>query len=373
MKKIHITLVGGQPIPVYLGIASQECDEVVLVHSDTTLDEAQRIEKNCDKACVFVPCPPNDIAEIQATAKRLKEEFEACEVVLNITSGTKLWSIIFNQVFANHAQTKSIYVDQLNTVYDINTNEQHTLSMDMHKRFELYGSPLVNFTPLAFYTEKDYEGAVQIEKVRKINIGAFTELTNNERGVYDKNEGLVLSKNGSSMEWNWDEGWVAFDIIGYSGYPNFMRIEMDHPQEIVLNTSWFELKTAFELKKNPAVKGIYLNCEFRSAINQPKNEIDIIADFGMRLLFVECKTMIREITDIDKFRSAVRNYSGTSSTALFVTNDRTKGMRHEKYLSAMEKCKDNDILTFNFSLWDKKPETSMNAIVNKYLQKINKR
>jgi hypothetical protein len=87
--------------------------------------------------------------------------------------------------------------------------------------------------------------------------------------------------------------------------------------------------------------------------------------------------MIKEITDIDKFRSAMRNFSGTSSTPLFVTNDKvTKGSKYDKYdkfLSAMEKCNDNDIPTFNFSLWDGRTETSMNAIINEHLCKINKR
>lgn len=374
MKKIHIALVGGQPIPVYLGIVSHECDEVVLVHSDTTLKEAQRIQENCSKSCTFVPCSPNDILEIQATAKQLMAQYQACDVVLNVTSGTKLWSIIFYQIFSNHPQTKSIYVDQLNTVYDINTNEQQRLSIDIHKRFELYGNPLINFTQLSNFTQKDCNAIPKIEKVRKLNIRTFNELTNKDAECYSANEGEIYLADGSSMKWNWEEGWVDFDVMGYLGCYNQTKIELDHPKEVVLKNAWFELKAAFELQKNPGVKNIYLGCEFLTQKDKPKNEIDIIADFGSRLLFVECKTMINEITDIDKFRSAMRNYSGTSSTALFVTNDKvSKGVRYEKFLAAMEKCKDNDILTFNFGLWNQKPETSMNSIVNEHLQKINKR
>lgn len=377
MKKIHIALVGGQPIPVYLGIVNHECDEVVLVHSNNTLDEAQRIEKNCAAKCTFVACSPNDLAEIKTIAGRLKEDFLDCDVVLNITSGTKLWSVIFFQVFSDHPQTKSIYVDQLNNMHNVQTNDVQTLSIDIRKRFELYGNPLTRFTPLYEYTLKDRDAIAKIEKVRRINKGAFTDLTNSESKVYEQNEGSVYSSNGSKMTWDWEEGWVEFTMMNYAGYTQKKRIELDHPKELILYSSWFEIKTALELQKNPDVKGIYLNCEFPSQKDNPKNEIDIIADFGTRLLFVECKTMIKEITDIDKFRSAMRNFSGTSSTPLFVTNDKvTKGSKYDKYdkfLSAMEKCKDNDIPTFNFSLWDGRTETSMNAIINEHLRKINKR
>jgi hypothetical protein len=84
--------------------------------------------------------------------------------------------------------------------------------------------------------------------------------------------------------------------------------------------------------------------------------------------------MKKEITAIDKFRSAMRNFSGTSSTGLFVTNDRAvNGYRHELYQASMEKCKDNDILTFNFGFWDKSNNTSLNAIIDNRIVKTNKR
>lgn len=57
------------------------------------------------------------------------------------------------------------------------------------------------------------------------------------------------------------------------------------------------------------------------------------------------------MTDIDKFRSTIRNFGGTSSTGIFVTNDKPTYKNLERYQHAMEKCKDNNILTYNFALW----------------------
>ena len=127
------------------------------------------------------------------------------------------------------------------------------------------------------------------------------------------------------MKWNWDEGYVEFQMTNrYGRYVNSIEVVCEHVREVVLHNAWFELKTALELKKHTNVKGIYLNCEFLTKEKDPKNEIDIIADFGYRLLFVECKTMVHDVTDIDKFRSAMRNFSGTSSIGVFVTNDMAK-------------------------------------------------
>lgn len=47
-----------------------------------------------------------------------------------------------------------------------------------------------------------------------------------------------------------------------------------------------------------------------------KNEIDIIMNTGNKLLFVECKTRIMHLTDLDKFNNVVKTYGGTGSKAL---------------------------------------------------------
>ena len=85
--------------------------------------------------------------------------------------------------------------------------------------------------------------------------------------------------------------------------------------------------------------------------------------------------MVFNVTDIDKFRSALRNFSGTSSFGLFVTHDRPNNKTREKYNHALEKCKDNDIQTFNYSLRhdDPKNNPSLNDIINELLHRQNKR
>lgn len=376
MSKVHIALVGGQPIPVYLGIMEdEECEKVLLIHSYSSLKEAQTIQKYCGKKCSFIEYAPTDIEAIKKATDEIRKAMDEDEVTLNVTSGTKPWSLIFYQAFSNHTSVRIIYIDQLNRWYNLKSEESKLLNIDIFKRFELYENPLKRYRTLDYFSETDYKAIGYIETVRNKHIGAFTDLTNRDKDEYNKEEGEIISKNGSIMRWNWNEGWVNFEMINYNGFPlKPIRIELDHAKEVVLNTAWFELKTALELRNNPNVKDIYIGCEFLLKDEKAKNEIDVIADFGSRLIFIECKTMISEITAIDKFRSAMRNFSGTSSTGVFVTNDRvSKGTRYERYMATMEKCKDNDIITFNFGLWNKKEDSSLNSIINEAITKINKR
>ena len=54
------------------------------------------------------------------------------------------------------------------------------------------------------------------------------------------------------------------------------------------------------------------------------------------------QTRLFKITDIDKFRSAVNNYGGLGSKALFITDIPLSEQ-------ALEKCVDNNILSFSIT------------------------
>ena len=113
---------------------------------------------------------------------------------------------------------------------------------------------------------------------------------------------------------------------------------------------------------------------FESKVGRTKNEIDIIADTDERLVFVECKTMIYDTTDIDKFKSALRNFSGTSTLGVLVTNDDVKKEKRKiHYEHVVEKCDNNHILTFNFSQYehDNNHTLSLNSMINSKLNISN--
>ena len=105
-----------------------------------------------------------------------------------------------------------------------------------------------------------------------------------------------------------------------------------------------------------------------SSVGVHEAERNVIVNVGGKLLFVECKTQIADNTDIDKFRTAVRNYSGMGGKALFVTYS---PMRPE----AVQKCKDSGILTFSFQKdsYLMRPESELLNMLDKEITNINKK
>lgn len=376
MKKVHITLVGGQPVPVYIGIKDDgQANTVILVCSAQSKTEAERIEEQFPKRKILVKeCPPVELEGIENLAIKLFKEYADYEKTINLTSGTKLWSLTFFRVFNQDRNSHFIYIDQNNHITDILTQNTHIGSINTLKRFELYGTPLTSFRLLEEYDDEDLHIAKEIERIRNRNRYEFIRLTGN-RNAHEMNERDILAtEKGSRLEYSQDERWARIELYNSNGFLT-KEFHCKHLFDILFNSGWFELKTAKELSKNERINKIWLNCEFADSGGNPKNEIDIIAELDNRLLFVECKTMIHDSTDIDKFRSALRNFSGTSSTGIFVTNDKPNAISMSRYEHAMEKCKDNGILTFNFSLWRTNYDDSptLKTIVNEQIQVQNKR
>ncbi len=376
MKKIHITLVGGQPVPVYIGIKDDgQANTVVLVCSPQSKTEAERIQEQFPKRKILVKeCSPVELDDIENLAIDLFKDYSDYEKTINLTSGTKLWSLTFFRIFNQDKNSHFIYIDQNNQITDILTKDSHVGTINTLKRFELYGTPLTSFRILDEYDDEDLYVAKEIEKIRNKNKYEFIRLTGNRNTLEMNERDILTTDKGSRLEYSLDERWARIELYTDKAILT-KEFHCKHLFDILFNSGWFELKTAIELNKNERINNIWLNCEFADSEGNPKNEIDIIAELDNRLLFVECKTMIHDSTDIDKFRSALRNFSGTSSTGIFVTNDKPNAVSMSRYEHAMEKCKDNGILTFNFSLWRSNSidTPTLKAIVNEQIQLQNKR
>lgn len=364
MSKVHITLVGGQPVPVYIGLADDaSSDTVVLVCSQQSQAEADRLTEQFSTRNVRKEvCSPINLEEIENLTIRLKQEFEGKEICINLTSGTKLWSLSFFRTFSVDDKTDFIYVDQNDIITHILTKRAYPYNISTEKRIELYGSPLKSYRSIKEYTKKDFDVLQKIEQLRRFSRTEFAELTTSitEDDIEDHQINLS-TKNESSVKYIENQNW-AYVSLKKKGINRWlsMELECEHLYDILFNTGWFELKVAKEIAQIPEIQSVWLNCKFNYSEGNPKNEIDVISCYKNRLIFVECKTMIYDTTDIDKFRSALRNFSGISSKGIFVTCDKPSFDRLEQYKHAIEKCKDNGILTFNFAYFRDNPVKNQN-------------
>ena len=327
MKHTHITFVGGQSLPVYLGIKhiehSKHIDCLIFIHSSQTKRQAEHLGSLVQVAEIqYVSCSSENFIGIEQKAQQLLEAHHEEEVSINLTGGVKPWGLIFSKVFARHPHLECIYVDQNNKVTQLSDYSTKSISIPIEMRFRVNQTDLPTYHSFSEYTDADFDDVRRLEKLRRVDFSAFHALTNAPKAPWkDKVEGEVRPEKGNQkayLAWNKKEHWIEISLYNNKGEEMLEAFTGPHAFEMVFNYAWFEIKTALELRKNPKVKKIWVNCVFKTNEGAFKNEIDIIADLETKLYFVECKTMIKKVTDLDKFTNAIRKYSGLGSKGIFV-------------------------------------------------------
>lgn len=374
MAHIHISLVGAQAYPVYLAIADLQPDEVVLIHSNSTCKEASLVKTEIDMPTRLLLLDPVDISQIFATVKGLYETMNHEDTYsINLSGGTKLWSLAFYEYFRNQNHVKLLYIDQNNLIYDLRTQTSHraTVMVDMDQVFRLNGVEETSYDNIADYTTEDCyvsNRLFQLRSTYNLAMRSLSVLDRYKKKEVEENETGSLKIASNMLKWDKTSNSIDVRLVNGEKKTNQQFIS-PHVFRLFFFTGWFELRVAKLLSQWKYAKEIRLSVKFPYLQDgNPKNEIDIIVNTGNRLLFVECKTQISSITDIDKFRTAVKNYGGMSSKALFVTLDPMKA-------TAAEKCVDSDILAFSIS--DARKESNYRAelfsMLESELFEINKK
>ncbi len=365
--KIHISLVGRETAPVYLGIIEAVPDLVILIHSSDTEKETERIKVELPNLNIQKrKFDPMDLTKIFSDIDKLKQQLSADDTIsLNLIGGTKFWSLAFYSAFNGMKNVSINLVDQQNNIWDFKTLTSKQLEFDIERNFRLYGNPLTKYFPFVDFIEEDFEVAKKIESIRKINFDDFTKLTAlskaQENDLRSKEMGEFSLPSGSKIEWFKPD----YAIVYLSKKGKIIENELKSPfaTNILFNSHWFEVKVARLLTKFYDAKSIYINCKFPAQNNSDKNEVDIVINTGTKPLFVECKTQIKNTTDIDKFNTVVRNYGGKGAKALFVTDAKMT-------TQAIEKCEESNIA--HISLQHYKNENDLKQLLSSFIGKTNK-
>lgn len=377
MAKIHIALVGGQVYPVYLGIMDQNPDGVILVCSPQTKDIAQRIAKAIPQnaTTLYWELDPVDAKSIFEKVRQLVEKLDDKDTyTVNITGGTKLWSIAFYDYFKDKDNVTLTYIDQNCYINDLTTFDcvLSDVKLNTDTVLKLNGSNIKSSIPFNEYTDEDIDTLRRIKELFKFSYLDSSQLsvpsTSRDINELECRQGSIrIFRN--EVTWNKDKHLVSVSIYNRDGIEKTEDLVSPHAFHLFFYTGWFEFDIARRLAQWKYTREIRMNVVFSYKKNLPKNEIDIIVNIGNRLLFVECKTQISDLTDIDKFRSAVKNYGGIAAKALFVTKAPMKE-------TAREKCHDNGIICF--SLGDMKRnnnqpiEKTLFSLLEEELFNINK-
>lgn len=344
MPKIHIALVGGQATPVYQGIVYTNPDQVILVCSGQTEKDAVAIREQLSSLQSSIDIKvisDTDLPSMEASARQLVNDIPTdAEVSLNLSSGLKAWTLVFNNVFRqNRPDAKIFCLSQDGTVFDITAGRSdQRVNFDMDAQFRLLGNEIADSTSYADYTAEDRS---VLNVVRSWGLSpryhhSLKELTDAflEKSKGNRNVFLSVSVGPSQLTWDPSQATFTGRLLGKE-----FTFNSPHAWHILLNTGWFEAYVASLLAQFYSPKDIRLNCIFKSRNDAVKNEVDIIVNAGTKLIFVECKTQVSKPTDVDKFASVVRTYGGLGSKSLFITNSPMKA-------DVQEKCDEKGITTF---------------------------
>lgn len=388
MSTLHITLVGEQPEPIYYVIEELKPDAVVYVCSKQTESKAKAIQElACIEKYATVTIDPTDATEICKYADNIAETFSGDEISVNISGGSKPWAFIFGQRFSRLPNATILFLDQNNILWNYRTMKGHPIHyrFDLMKSLILRGNPLKEYHDFSIYTQKDAEEEREVERARRTNKNAFTELmsllsSDQQNEIKMNDEGsFQLNKQGqlgpdNHVEWfrsdkEHEDALVRISLISKKGDVKEFEIESPHAIELAFNSGWFEFKIARLISSWDKVKKIYMNCVFPIKEQIAKNEVDIIIETDIKALFVECKTSVSRPNDIDKFRSVVKNYGGTSCTGILITEK-------PKFDDIQEKCNDNGIIYFSLSPYGGKMDLAgkdLRSILENQYRTINTR
>ena len=366
MDTVLISLVGGQVFPVYLGIHQFKASINILIASSQTLEDAQTIiqiaqkEFNSEyKTIIFDPVDHNKI--VNAIKKLEKEILDARQILINITGGTKLWSIDFFSIFSHHPNTEIYFIDQNNIFRNLTRNSDFPYQgeCDFELICQLNKANVQRYTNLKEYTDNDRIAVKTITEMRDFNCKDFNALT-----LLNVQKNAELP-SGSSLRYDYEEH-AFFLTLFNEGIKKTRKLQSKHIHSLLFNAGWFEFKIADLLSHWKYSKEIFLNVEYIYRNKSLKNEVDIIVNTGNRLLFVECKTSIKDKTDIDKFKSVVQNFGGLGCKALFVSNVKLKE-------EVIEKCNNNNIISFDIESehLGLSPEKALFMLLEKQLFEIN--
>jgi hypothetical protein len=152
----------------------------------------------------------------------------------------------------------------------------------------------------------------------------------------------VNPRSGSSLQWIKESQQLTFTFYRkYKPTPDVYCFEGKYCLGIALEAKWFELYVAKILSNWEKTRELVWGLVVPYTNGEDKNEIDIIVNTGVKLLFVECKTQIYDIKDVDKFRNVTKNYGGLGAKSILVTYSKPPAR-------FIEKCADNNILLFYF-------------------------
>ncbi|MBO3097848.1 Card1-like endonuclease domain-containing protein [Gelidibacter pelagius] len=360
--KHQITLLGGQILPVYIGIVDRKPNVVHILYTKETVRLKNRLVNQIFGYKVFdYQIEPYDYQSIEDAVTKIICDNEDAIFELNLTSGTKLMALASQKVFQT-LECFSFYIDQNQNLIDLSNGNKQKLDIEISTKTFLALSNHDEFSSVSLKTFSIDENklANSIFELRKINSG-LKGLFHLFRKTNVKADLLEYSYKDKKYGVNWKGNKLS--VIA----PKFNLESTGSNSFKILTTGlWWELIVGNAVSSWKSAREIHMSLIIKSNANVKldKNEIDILINTGQKMLFIECKSGVVLQSDINKMRAISKFYGGISSKSILVSFYKPK----EEFI---EKCQDFGIELFFLEESNKK-HIELKTIANKLDQMFSK-
>lgn len=337
--KHQINFLGGQLLPIYIGIKEFLPDKIHFIASDES-KKGTKILKDIFPDLIFSEfiCDPFDFYSIKKRILSVIEKLDAQDdVLINLTGGTKIM-LLAAQSIISEFNLKGFYINQDYSFIEVPSYYKKLITSELTIKdfFGLSGHKIFSAKTLSDFTENDLRVTNQIESFATSN-KIYSKVTDFLRKKY-----RVLPERGTETTTgntviNWDANIVEI----HNNNKSIACFKGNNVRDLFFDATWWELIVASEIGKWAKAKEIILHCTlpFKTDNKALKNEIDILINTGNKLIFVECKSGNIKQEDINKMKVIKQTYGGLISKSLLVS-------RYMPSQSIMEKCKELDIEVF---------------------------
>ena len=362
--KHQISFLGGQLLPIYIGIKEFKPDKVHFIASEES-KEGIIVLKDLFKELKFSEfiCDPFAFYAIKKRIENIIEKLDVDdEILINLTGGTKIMLLAAQSVISEK-KVKGFYVNQDYSFIEVPSYEKKQIESELSIKefFGLSGHKTFSAKSLSDFTEPDFKVSNEIESFASSN-KLYTKVTDfvrkKHRALPEK--GLEITAGNATIKW--DSGFV--EILNNN--KSVITFKSNNAKELFFNASWWELIVAAEVVKWAKAKEVMLHCElpFKTESKTLKNEIDILLNTGNKLIFVECKSGNIKPEDINKMKVIKQTYGGIISKSLLVS-------RFMPSQSIIEKCKELDIEVYYVYVFQRMTNPLKN--ITNTLDKLEKR
>lgn len=324
--KILISLIGGQPAPVYIGCLNSNPDLNIFITSKDTLKQANRLRKALSHYDTkIVESEPFNFEQLSQLISDILQEFHGNDLILNLTSGTKIMSLAAFTVF-REKNLEMIYVDSQNgNILHFDSFGNVSVSKDnvrisISNYFSLYGHDLQSVA--VDNSRLVEEKKIALEFMSKYYVHVKMIIPELNKQLKDKKRTLFEicdDRSGTILRYNKKKSTGKFIInLGRS------KPELTIGSDVMFNYvggGWFEDYVANEIVSSNLFDDIIRNSRLIVDVDNQReyrNEFDILAMKGQTVFVFECKSGNLDKSMIDKLR-LIRAISGTYSRIYLVT------------------------------------------------------